>query len=904
MDPDRRSSRSIAATDHLGVPATLLRPPISSVEPILRTRLVERLTALRLGDIGLVVAPAGSGKTTLLSQAYQAFGAQGIDVVWLSITPLADELHRFCIQLIAAVRRVRPGFAGDLPMWLEESAANQHQELVLRFAMAFSQLEGRRLVLFLDDYHEVGSDHIASLMAALIPYLPPDFSLVIGSRVEPRLPIASLRAGNRLVELGWEELHFSRAEAEQFLSRDGIDIRTSRFDSVYEQTEGWPAGLQLASISLASGTAEAAAVPFSGSRRAIADYLLDVVFRQLPVDLQQFLLQTSILDRLSAPLCDALRERSDSRDILDELERRNLFTFRLDENRLWYRYHHLFAEFLQARLRERQPDLAAQLYAAASRWYEAQEAYHEAVDYALRGGHLERAALLLEPYGRRLFEAGRFKELRLSLGQLAEPVLTGHPVLCILHGWSYAYTGEFGYARLRAEDAERAADQAPEADVVRAEVAVLRGTLGVIQSDEPDLESIDDDLAARLSGTDASVQGFAHIILGYASRAHGRLDQAGRYFQISVDLTDRSESPLINLLARYNLSVLAWLRGKPDESEKIARSGLLTAQRRYWQDSMGTAFLRVQLATALYEANRLEEALDEFDSAIDTLRATQAFGFLGVAIVSRAMALWAKGMPDKARLDLEQAEEIAANHQVERVRVRMIQLEIRMALAEGRSELARQHLQRGQEMVLQPADARQQPWPEHYEQFKVLEARLLLAEGDWQGALDIAAAVAASAARAERGRNCVEARALSVEALLALGQQQEAVSVLTAVLATAAPSGLWRAFLFIGDRLANLAGELAAGGNELASELMKVLEARSVTGAAEDEQLHIREQQILALVADGLQNRDIGARLFLSEETIKWYLKRLYRRFNVTNRTAAVAKARELGLIPERGRGG
>lgn len=868
------------------------------MQPILRSRLVERLACLQQGQTVLVIAPAGSGKTTLLSQAHAALKQQNIAVAWLSITPLADELHRFFIQLIAAMRRFHPGFASDLPAWLEETGAPPLQELVLRLAMAFAQLGGQRLALFLDDFHEISSSDIHQVLSSLLAHLPDEVSLIIGSRTAPALPIASLRASNQLIELGWDELRFSRVEAEQFLSRSGICMQISRFDSIYEQTEGWPVGLQLASISLAQDTA-AMSTDLAGERREIADYLLDVVMRQLPAEMQLFLLQTAILDRLSAPLCDALRGRTDSREFLDELEQRNLFTFRLDENRHWYRYHHLFAEFLQARLREQHPELCAPLFAAASQWHEAQGAYQDAIEYALRGEHMERAARLLVPYGRRLFEAGRFKELRLSLEQLPEAILSQNPELSILHGWSYAYVGEFDRARSRAQVALQAAGQATDADVYCAEIAVLRGTLGVIQSDRPDLALITDDLVERLHHADTSVQGFAHIILGYAHRAHGQLEQSREHFQTSVNLTELSESPLINLLARFNLSLLAWLHGRAAESKRIARTGLQVAQRRHWQDNMGAAFLRVQLAAALYESNRLEEALDELDTAIETLQATQAFGFLGVAFVTRAMAHWASGADAKAQADLDHAEEIATSHAVERVRRRMLQLTIRMALAAGQHDQARQALTQGLMLLQPPEELQQLPWPEHYEAFKVLEARLLLGEGKWQQALELTQAIDASAAQAQRGHNQVEALALSAAALLALTQEQAASAALQKALALAAPNRHWRGFFFTGPALADLVSELAASGNPAARELLDQLSATSNAGSSNEQQLHIREQQILTLLADGLQNREIATRLFLSEETIKWYLKRLYRRLDVSNRTAAVATARQLGLIQE-----
>ncbi|HEX5513069.1 MAG TPA: AAA family ATPase, partial [Gammaproteobacteria bacterium] len=379
----RTDGAPLTATDKFGVPPVLLRPPRAGAEPVPRSRLSERLAAIGERGIALVVAPAGSGKTTLLAQSYQALQRRGVDVAWLSLTPLANSFHRFFIQLIAAVRQVRPDFATDVPNWLEGLPPRLYQELALRLALEFSRAEGRRLVLVLDDFHELGLSVIHRTLAVLIEHLPPDVSLMIGSRIEPALPIAELRAGGRLLELGWSELQFSRQEAEQLFQGSNLAVSGDELDALYRDTEGWAVGLQLTRLNLQSSR-PLAAPALSGDQAGVADYLLDVVLDRQPAPAREFLLRTSVLERLSAPLCNAVAQRDDSAAMLEELDRQNLFTFRLDEQRIWYRYHHLFAEFLQSRLRQLEPGRAEALCLRASRWYEAQGAYAEALDYALR----------------------------------------------------------------------------------------------------------------------------------------------------------------------------------------------------------------------------------------------------------------------------------------------------------------------------------------------------------------------------------------------------------------------------------------------------------------------------------------------------------------------------------------
>ncbi|MQM39027.1 Serine/threonine-protein kinase PknK [wastewater metagenome] len=888
-----------AAHLRLGIPPTLLRPPVGGSEAVARERLTAPITAIGAGELAMVVAPAGSGKTTLLAQAYAGLQARGVAVAWLSITPLANEFNRFFLQLIGAVRSVRPGFAASIPAWLEGVSAAAHQELALKLALAFSEVSGSgdRLVLFLDDYHEVQLSVIHRTMAILLDHLPAEVSLVIGSRTEPPLQVGALRAGGRLLELGWEQLRFSRQEAEDFLRAARYTLTDDQVGALHSRTEGWAAGLQLARIDLHQRGDVAAAESFSGGYRSVGKYLLDAVLNRQPAALQDFLLETAFLDRLSGPLCDAVCRRHGSAGTLEELEQNNLFTFRLDDAGIWYRYHHLFVDFLQARLRQRDPGRIPELYLRASRWYGAEGCLAEAVDYALRGRAPERAAELLQPYGRALFRAGQFKELKLTLEQLPERVLRRSPELCVLHGWACAYAGEFELARVRAQDVQQAVAGRSDDDLFRAEAAVLLGTLGVIRSDEPTLAVLDRGLAARLETADSSVQSFVYVALAYASRARGRLEEARRLLDQAVAYAERGESPLVNMLARYNVAVLAWLAGVRGSSEHIARGALEVAEGRGWLESMGAAFIRVQLGVTLYEADRLEEARQQLDAAIEILRSTQAYGFLGVAVVIRATVHWARGDVERTRLDLEWAERIAESRQVERVRIRKVQLQARMALATGHTNYARRHLDQGHALIGAAADE-VLPWPEQHEQFRLLDARLLLGEENWQAALDLADAAQASAARAQRNYTRLEGLILSVEALLALGRDEEAQGRLREALDRAAPEQLWRPFFYTGPHLAKLVAAWAASADPAATELQAVLAGSGrrpepVAG----ETLQTRERQILELVARGLRNREIGARLFLSEETVKWYLKRMYKQLGVRNRTAALLRARERGLI-------
>ncbi|MFV8835952.1 LuxR C-terminal-related transcriptional regulator [Aquisalimonas sp. APHAB1-3] len=882
----------------LDVPPTVLRPPQSGVELIPRPQVFKTITDLPPGCMVKVVAPAGAGKTTVLSQAYEHLRRDEVAVAWLSVTSLANDFHRFVLQLIAAVRTAKPDFAATLPSLLESTTSRMYQDLAMKLALAFAHGVDKRLVVFVDDYHCIDLPVIHQTLAMLLDHLPPEVSLVVGSRTEPDFPLGAMRASGRLVELGWNELRFSRAEAAELFQLRGCDLSASQLQSVYDETEGWATGLQLASLDLGADDAMRAGDQPLTRQAHVTDYWLDAVLRRLSPELQGFLLRTSVLDGLSPGLCDAICNTDDSAAVLQELERLNLFTFRLDDVQVWFRYHHLFREFLFTRLRDRHPQQVEALHLAASRWFEQEGALAEAIDFALRANDPSRAAALLIPYGRALFRGGRFKELRLNLEQLPESELTASAELCILNGWSCAYGGEFGRAHAWAEAGADAALHEAKRVAFEGEIAVLLSTLGVIQNDEPNRTSLHPRLMEQLEHTDSSVQAFAHIALGYAYRSDGRLADAGHEIAEAIRFAERNECSLINMLARYNHVALALLRGEREVAENSARGSLQIATERHWTEGMGAAFVRAQLGAVLYEANRVDDALTELDAAVAILRATEAYGFLGVALLMRARALWAGGRMDAAGSDLRDAGEIGESRQVERVRFKKALLEARMALADGRVSRARRHLDRARLLVREPGAG--EAWSEHFEQLKLVEARAAVASQDWHAVSAELATIATSARDAGRWYHWLEAQALTVEVCLAR-EDAAADAVLTEALAFAAEESLWRPFFHVGPRLRARVALLARrGGVRGAVALDAALDAPGLAAErSRCEPLHARETQILALVAEGVKNREIGARLFISEETVKWYLKSLYRKLDVENRTAAVARARELGLMAE-----
>lgn len=867
---------------------TKLRPPESQLPPIVRPRLLEALGATGAYRLGLVCAPAGFGKTTTLAQLHLQLGERGIGAAWLSVDGYDDEPHRFLAGLVAAVRALEPGLAGEAQglLALPDVPA---REVAASLAGALLEFD-RELVLIVDDYHEIQDPEVHATVDYLLRYLPKHVSLVLGARQAPPLALARLRVRGWLRELDWHDLRFTVEEARRYLrGTHGLDLTDAQAAALSERAEGWITGLQLAAMSLGAGADAAQFVQdFSGAQVDVADYLMQDVFQRQPEDVQHFLLRSSVLGRLSAPLCDAVLERRGSQDMLERLDRGNLFLFRLDSTRSWYRYHHLFADFLRTRLRAADPGAAARLLGRAKDWFEAHDQPLEALTYAIEGGLYTEAARLLAQLGREMFYRGEFKDLRYWLERLPADALRASPELCALHAWSLAYLGEFALARERILWAGAALAEAPDARG-RAELDVLRVAVGVIQADEPELESVAPDLPDAFPPQDTTLRAMAHVMVAYALRARHQLGDALRHVEEAVGLSEEGGTPLVNLLARFNLGGLLHLRGNAAAAERVLRESEQLARQRRWTRSMGMAFVRVQHAVVLQEQYRLNEAEHELGAAIEVLEATGAYGFLGVAYTESAKIHLLRGAMSDFRDDLKAATAIAEAHRVTRVQLRVALLSAREALAQGRSMAA--------EAALRPYLGLLQHGgrlSEKQEALLLTHIRVLLSESRYAEALEWARLGGASAAAAERGRNQCELLVLESEALTKLDEPHQAEQKLARALALGEAGGLVLPFLVLGlERL-----EALADSQPYAARVVEAIRKGAEAAQPElDEPLHPRETQILQLLAQGLRNREIGERLFLSEETVKWYLKKLFRKLDVGNRTQAIVWAQEHGLL-------
>jgi len=432
--------------------ATKLYIPPSRSKMVLRPRLIERMNKGQSGKLTLISAPPGFGKTTLVSEWISSCERA---TVWLSLDEGDNDPTRFLVYLVAAFQKVFP-HTGQRVLALLQSPKPPPTESIVTYLLNEISAISENFTLVLDDCHLIDSEPVENALAFLLEHMPPQMHLVITTREDPKLPLPRLRVRGQLTELRISDLRFTPSEAAEFLNQVmGLNLTAENTAILEASTEGWVAGLQLAALSMQgrddiSGFVKA----FAGDDRYVVDYLVEEVLQSQPEHIQNFLLKTSILDRLSGPLCDTLTGQKEGKELLESMERGNLFVLPLDDKRQWYRYHHLFAEVLEARLMEEQSDLVPGLHLRASEWYEQNAHADEAVRHALAAKNFVRAADLIEIAWPLMNENCQAMTWLDWAKKLPEDLYTNRPVLLVAHAWASLQCGEMEAGKANLGEAE------------------------------------------------------------------------------------------------------------------------------------------------------------------------------------------------------------------------------------------------------------------------------------------------------------------------------------------------------------------------------------------------------------------------------------------------------------------
>jgi LuxR family transcriptional regulator, maltose regulon positive regulatory protein len=882
---------------------------------------VERLDAtLEPGhQLTLISAPAGFGKTTLLADwlARVRQPADGVRVAWVSLDAGDNDLARLMVHVAAALEGAGLGVG---PAALEHLAAAAPSAVVTALVNHVAAADDDSWILVLDDYHVIETAEVHEALTFLLDHLPDQLHLVITTRSDPPLPVARLRARGQLVEVRAADLRFTTAEADEFLNVSmGLGLGAADVDALDQRTEGWIAGLQLAGLSLrgVSGSEEAIAAfvaAFTGSNRFVIDYLADEVLRRQSAPVHDFLLRTSILDRLTGGLCDAVTGRSDGAGTLAELDRGNLFLLPLDDSRGWYRYHHLFADVLQARLLAERPGQVRDLHRRASDWFASQDLPADAVRHAMAAEDFARAAHLIEqalPDARRARQDG----LLLSwIRALPDAVIRRSPVLSIVSGWSQLMAGDLDAAESRLDDAETAlaagaAD--PEQAAAWADTEDLRTAPATIAVYRASLTQARGNVTGTVSHAqraldlagpeDHLVRGAAGGFLGLAAWAAGDIPQALTTFAAAA----RSLHAAGNLVDALDTTIpLAdmWIAaGRPGRARRLYEQALTTASDQSDPFARAAADLHVGLA-------ELDRELNDLAGAAAHLETARVLGEKGSItenrhrwFVAMAQLRAAHGDRDAAMHLLDQAETLyrpGFYPDVRPIAATRARIHILAGDLTSAADWASDH-RIGVDDV-----------PEYLREYEHLTlTRLLLAQGDLSPALGLLARLHTAAAQAERVGSLVEIDALQAVAHHLQGDDEQALAAFgRSVAESAEPDGYARLYLDEGVpmlallRLAATAGDgehAVAAQRQARRLLVQTAPPESLARVAQPvtEALSDRELQVLRLLDSELTGPQIARELYVTINTLRTHTKRIFTKLDVTTRTAAVRRARERGLL-------
>jgi LuxR family maltose regulon positive regulatory protein len=866
-----------------------------------------------------VSAPAGFGKTTLLAEWLAAAPADGRSVAWLSLDQRDNDPALFWTYLVAALKTAAPGVGASALSLLQPPAPPSEAGLVplLNDLDALS----RDVVLVLDDYHVIDARDVQDGMAFLLEHLPPQIHLVIASRADPALPLARLRGRGELVEIRAADLRFTPGEAAAYLNEVmGLVLTAADVAALEGRTEGWIAALQLAALSMQGREDTAAFIAgFAGDDRYIVDYLAEEVLQRQPGHVQLFLLQTSILDRLSGPLCDAVTGQDGGKAKLAALERGNLFLVPLDDRRRWYRYHQLFADVLQAHLRDEQPDEIPDLHRRASAWYEQNGEPSEAIRHALAAGDFERAADLVELAIPAMRRSRQEAAVRGWLELLPDDVVSVRPVLGVGFAAALLARGELEGVEGRLRDAERWLDgatgigkgsQAPSAELVvaddeefrrlpamievyRAALALARGdVLGTVRHARRALGlSPADDHLCRAS---------AAGLMGLASWASGDLEAGHSAYAECMAGLRRAGHIADTFGCAIALADIRRAQGRLGEARRTYEQALQRAPELGGSVLRGTADMYVGMSEVHRERDDLPAATQQL------LRSQELGEHTGLPQnryrwrVAMARIREAEGDLGGALDLLNEAERLYTGDFFPNVRP-VPALRARVRVAQG--ELG-EALGWARERGLSPADDLSYLREfEHITLARVLLARYAAerAKRSIQEATRLLERLLQAAEEGQRTGSVIEILVLQALAHQARGDIPAALASLQRAVTLAEPEGYVRIFVDEGAPMASLLRAAAKQGiarNYVRRLLAAVNKTEDSTPASQGliEPLSARELDVLRLLGSDLDGPDIARELVVSLNTVRTHTKNIYAKLGVNNRRAAVRRARELDL--------
>lgn len=895
---------------------TKLHVPQPHARLLSRPHLIERLQAGLARSLTLIAAPAGFGKTTALASWVQR--AQR-PIAWVSLDAGENDPVQFWTYALTALEEVHPGLA-ETSLTMLQAPQPPPLAVVLHTLLNAIAAQTEEIVLILDDYHLITEPTIHDSLRVLLEHPPARWHLYLATRAEPPLPLARLRASGQVNEVRVENLRFPPEEAAAFLART-MEVQLSEQDvaRLAERTDGWIVGLQLAGLSLQrSPDPSAFLATFGGSHRQIMAYLGEEVLAAQPKEVQTFLLQTSLLERLCGPLCDALTGRDGGQALLERVEQANLFLVALDEERRWYRYHHLFAEFLRHRLHQTSGEQVASLHRRAAGWLETQGWIVEAVEHLLALPDATEATRVLEQSARELLRQGAFSSLAHLIERLPEEVITARPRLCLAQAKTCFYFGRLEAAGRCIASAERSlllntGNQrqhllsSNERQALMGKIALDKANLAVLRGDASSARALSQEALAVLPQEEACLRNEALLRFGDASLAQGNLQAASSAYTEATRSHLEEIEPFLAVRALDRQATVCALQGRLHQAADFYRKAIRLIEILGGEARARSGDAYADLGMIWYEWNDLVAAKQISEQVITFGQQWANIGYQARGLLLLAMIDQAQGQPRAALEALQQAEQLLmANAAFPWLRPAFDALSVRLALRQGRLRDAEQWA-KPRERTIGHAPSQSQNHTEELESLTL--ARVLHAQGKLEEEAHLLEPLAQGAEREGRIDSLIESRALQALIWQARGDVTAALDSLAQALSLAAPAGYVRRFVDEGlpmhSLLARLRDQQPKGSRlrRYSEQLLAAFEQRDTSFSSQlassllVEPLSAREREVLHLLAQGRSTEEIARHLVVAVSTVKTHLHHLFVKLQVNDRLQAVTRARELGLF-------
>lgn len=912
----------------LPVVATRLRPPTRPGSAVRREILPAALNHLLTRRLLLIRAPAGYGKSLLMAQIYDSLRASDHpSVAWIGVADIGSSLQEVAMHCATALAQIVPGLDNALKT-LFEAHINASPETIS--AMLCNELERSTgdLYLFVDDFHVLAGTPAEALFERLIRDAPGHMHLAIASRKEPTFSVARLRARGDLGEIEAGALRFTHNETQQFFESCHTSVPSSHMiELACARTEGWPAGLQLLSLSIGSDADWAERIHgLSGSSRAVGAFLAEDVISAQSERIQKFLIESSVLRQFNAALCNEVGLRADSQDIIQQLQRQGLFIFSLDEEENWYRYHHLFSEFLQKRLEETAPSLASTLHHRAARWFYENGMLDDAMFHAFASGELKYAAGILDEACNDLFYQGQLLSLMTWVKQIPERILNEHPRIQLIRAWDLMLEWRFEEAgnilssvmkRIRTQ-VEDGSLQPEEASRLHRVYQHRRLMLAIFTDDMRTVERLCLELLVDFPDDDPYLRGSVELSVLYYQREFYRLEALHRLDVVARSYFERAKSLFVLIWHESIVGPALLQRGDVTQAADGYRRAIEVADRIGGQGTPLGAMPALLLAELQMECGNYDEAASLWNQYLPVCEEIGLVDHLIAAYVGRARLAALYREEALANELLSHAARFAEAKSFDRLSWHVTAERIRQATQRNDINAA----VRISEEAKLPREA-SSLYPSNLtttktEAMAVAWIRLAIARGCGKDAEKLAKRWHTFAVQ----RSCIHTEirmgVLIAASRLILDDRRGAARVLIEILIHAVPRRIIAPFLEEGDAIKQIVATIFGFDTDIPSDLAFSTELLNAYKNCPDRvmlhtrmapepsppisvitegKLSQREIDILKFVSQGLQNKEIADRLELAEGSIKWYMQQIYSKLGVRRRLKAFQKAKELGLI-------